>query len=160
MSSFQKQLKRAKRQFMIVSSTWTSNKKKIHSLENLCKRSGGKTFFENGIFWNRDIKWGKKDLTVWVHVFVSATQRIVWTKGQECVLSGHQHLHPILQSFVWLCLRFGGFLSIIGRGFIGFKAGSRGDRGSRVRISWELDTVLSQGFESRKRFSLGLRWPN
>ena len=60
MSSFQKQLKRAKRQFMIVSSTWTSNKKKIHSLENLCKRSGGKTFSENGIFWNRDIKWGKK----------------------------------------------------------------------------------------------------
>ena len=55
-----------------------------------------------------------------------------------------------------VCLRFGGFLSIIGRGFIGFKAGSRGDRGSRVRISWEWDTILSQGFESRKRFSLGL----
>ena len=93
-------------------------------------------------------------------MFVSATQRIVWTKGQECVLSGHQHLHPILQSFVWLCLRFGGFLSIIGRGFIGFKAGSRGDRGSRVRISWERETLFSQGVESRKIFSLGLCWPN
>ena len=152
MSSFQKQLKRAKRQFMIVSSTWTSNKKKIHSLENLCKKSGGKTFLRMVFFETETSNEEKKDLTVWVHVFVSATQRIVWTKGQECVLSGHQHLHPILQSFVRLCLRFGGFLSIIGRGFIGFKAVSRGDRGSRVRISRERDTVQVRDLKAAKDF--------
>ena len=154
MSSFQKQLKRAKRQFMIVSSTWTSNKKKIHSLENLCKRSGGKTFFENGIFWNRDIKWGKKDLTVWVHVFVSATQRIVWTKGQECVLSGHQHLHPILQSFVRLCVCD---LADFWASSVGVLSDSKPAAGGIGGPgSLERDTVLSQGFESRKRFFLRL----
>ena len=161
MSSFQKQLKRAKRQFMIVSSTWTSNKKKIHSLENLCKRSGGKTFSENGIFWNRDIKWGKKrPYCVSTCVCFCNTAHSLNKGPRMCAIRAPAFApnSPIICATV--CLRFGGFLSIIGRGFIGFKAGSRGDRGSRVRISWERETLFSQGFESRKRFSLGLRWPN
>ena len=161
MSSFQKQLKRAKRQFMIVSSTWTSNKKKIHSLENLCKRSGGKTFLRMVFFETETSNEEKKGpYCVSTCVCFCNTAHSLNKGPRMCAIRAPAFAPNSPINCATVCLRFGGFLSIIGRGFIGFKAGSRGDRGSRVRISWERETLFSQGVESRKIFSLGLSWPN
>ena len=129
MSSFQKQLKRAKRQFMIVSSTWASNKKKIHSLENLLKEVEEKLFWEWYFFKQRHQMRKKRPYCVSTCVCFCNTAHSLNKGLRMCAIRAPAFApnSPIICATV--CLRFGGFLSIIGRVFYRIQSRQPGGTG-------------------------------